>query len=298
MVRGRLCLLSFCFQPQSVQSTLWAGPRATGECPTIPSHLAADMPLSCVSILPSSFPFFSPSLPFPSSHSLALHLLSPFPLSLPPFSTPPHSPSLPPDTMVDQVDTAEEAEEDESEKNEWNYSLDKKDLQFSSAIRDVFASYFVEHFANYENFIITSQQTYDQWQRNREQFQNFDKAAFLSDQPTQYWPFYSAFLESNMFSAFIDGKMTSFWEPSKASHQLVLFDSRVEAYRDKSGIAKPPTTPGHQNISEGWRGGGGGGGGNGGREGGRRGWREGGRGVEEGEGGEGGGEERGGRGGE
>ena len=146
----------------------------------------------------------------------------------------------------------EEGEEGRSEKNEWDYTPDKKDQRFSSDIREVFCAYFVEHFANYDNFIIVPTQTYDQWIRNREQFQNFDKTAFLSDQPTQHWPFYSAFLESNMFSAFIDEKVTSMWHPEKAGQSLLLFDSRVEAYRDKSGLAKPPTTPGlgSRNASE------------------------------------------------
>ena len=47
-----------------------------------------------------------------------------------------------------------------------------------------------------------------------------------------------------MFTAFIDDKVTSTWIPEKATQRLVLFDARVEAYRDKSGLAKPPTTPG------------------------------------------------------
>ena len=159
--------------------------------------------------------------------------------------------------MADLAEGADDADEVDSEKNEWNFSLDKKDVQFSSVVREVFSSYFVEHFVNYENFVIMPQQTYDQWLRNREQFQNFDKAAFLSEQPKQFWPFYSAFLESNMFSAFIDGKLMSFWEPGKASAEMVQFDSKVEAYREESGLAKPPTTPGAFGISEQGREGGG-----------------------------------------
>ena len=87
-------------------------------------------------------------------------------------------------------------------------------------------------------------QTYEQWIKNREQFQNFDKTAFLSDQPNHHWPFYAAFLESSMFTTFIDEKVTSMWHPEKASQQLALFDSRVEAFRDKTGLGKSPTTPG------------------------------------------------------
>lgn len=146
---------------------------------------------------------------------------------------------------------SEDDEDEQPEKNKWDYTPNKKDQQFSTAIREVFSAYFVEHFANYDNFIIVPTQTYDQWIRNREQFQNFDKTAFLSDQPTQYWPFYSAFLESNMFSAFIDEKVTSMWLPEKASQRLLVFDSRVETYLDKTGLAKPPTTPmGSRNSSK------------------------------------------------
>ena len=146
--------------------------------------------------------------------------------------------------LTDLVVADDDEADDRSEKNEWDYNVDKKDQRFSAAVRDVFSSYFVEHFANYDNFIIVPTQTYDQWISNREQFQNFDKTAFLTDQPTQYWPFYSAFLESNMFSSFIDEKVTSMWFPEQAGQCLRLFDARVEAYRDKSGLANPPTTPG------------------------------------------------------
>ena len=153
--------------------------------------------------------------------------------------------------LGDLVVDSEGEEDGQSEKNEWDYCPDKKEHRFSTAVREVFAAYFLEHFANYDNFIIVPSQSYDQWLCNREQFQNFDKTAFLSDQPAKYWPFYSAFLESNMFSAFIDEKVTSMWLPEKASQQLQLFDARVEAYLDKSDMAKLPTTPGTGNTSEG-----------------------------------------------
>ena len=124
----------------------------------------------------------------------------------------------------------------------WDYHLDNKEVAFTNTIRTAFLNYFAEHFTSYEQFVIQPQQSYDQWLRNREQFQNFDKAAFLSDQPPQYWPFYSAFLDSTMFSTFIDSKIVSFWEPQKASQELVLFDSKVEAHRRESNV---PLTPGN-----------------------------------------------------
>ena len=150
---------------------------------------------------------------------------------------------------------------DES-KSEWDCFPEQSEISFATAVREVFASYFVEHFANYENFIIVPQQSYDQWLRNREHFQNFDKTAFLSDQTTSSRPFYSAFLETSMFSLFIDEKIVTFWEPERAGRSLLVFDSRVESYRDKSGLAKPPTMPGSRSESERGR--------EGGREGGAR----------------------------
>lgn len=129
-------------------------------------------------------------------------------------------------------------------KGEHDFFPDPRETSFANAIRDVFASYFVEHFANYENFIIMPKQSYDQWKKNREQFQNFDKMAFLSDQPTNYRAFYSAFVESTLFTQFVDQKIVTIWEPEKADQCLRVFDARVEQYRDKSGLAKLPTTPG------------------------------------------------------
>jgi len=152
--------------------------------------------------------------------------------------------------LEDPDDVAEET------KSEWDCIPEKSEISFKAAIREVFALYFVEHFANYENFIIVPRQSYDQWLRNREQFQNFDKTAFISDQPTNYRPFYSAFLETAMFCSFIDQKIVMFWEPERAGQNLVVFDSRVEVYRDKSGLAKPPTTPGSRSGSESEGGGG------------------------------------------
>ena len=146
--------------------------------------------------------------------------------------------------IEEEEEIEDDGEDSESEKNTWDYSPNRKDQRFSAAVREVFCSYFVQHFANYDTFIVVPTQTYEQWIKNREQFQNFDKTAFLSDQPNHHWPFYAAFLESSMFTAFIDEKVTSMWLPEKASQHLVLFDSRVETYRDKSGLGKSPTTPG------------------------------------------------------
>jgi len=86
--------------------------------------------------------------------------------------------------------------------------------------------------------------------KNRDQFQNFDNSAFISDQPANCREFYSAFVESSMFTSFIDDKLVSCWCPEKTGQKLRLFENRVESYKDKSGLAKPPTTPGSTNHSQ------------------------------------------------
>ena len=144
----------------------------------------------------------------------------------------------------DLEEEGDEASEQTPAKGEHDFLPEPRETSFATAVREVFASYFVEHFANYENFIIMPKQSYDQWKKNREQFQNFDKTAFLSDQPTNYRAFYAAFVESSLFTQFVDQKIVTIWEPEKADHSLRLFDARVEQYRDKSGLAKLPTTPG------------------------------------------------------
>ena len=157
----------------------------------------------------------------------------------------PLSPTLSLDEgAYDLEEEPDEASEHSPVKGEHDFIEDSKETSFATAIREVFASFFVEHFANYENFIIMPKQSYDQWKKNREQFQNFDKTAFLSDQPTNYRGFYVAFVESSLFTQFIDEKIVMMWEPEKDDNTLRLFDARVEQYRDKSGLSKPPTTPG------------------------------------------------------
>ena len=134
--------------------------------------------------------------------------------------------------------------------NEWDYTPDQSETSFATAIREVFADYFVEHFINYEKFIIMPKQNYQQWQKNREQFQNFDKTAYLSDQPLNCREFYSAFLETSIFSLFVDSKIVGVYQPEKCEQQLVRFDSHVEQYREKSGLPKLPITPGYRSTSQ------------------------------------------------
>ena len=121
-----------------------------------------------------------------------------------------------------------------------------KDSEFSEAVRGIFCNYFVEHFVNYEQFIIMPDQSYAQWLRNREQFENFDKTAFLSDQHPTTRTFYSAFLETAMFSLFIDQKLIATWDPPASDRHIVLFDRLIERHRQSKGMMTTPssvTTP-------------------------------------------------------
>lgn len=153
-------------------------------------------------------------------------------------------------TIEVHEDLEEETVDEGREKCEWDFALNVSEMRFTDSVRDVFFGYFVERFTNYENFVIMPSQSYEQWIRNREQFQNFDKTAFLSDQPSSCRPFYAAFLETSMFSAFIDQKISALYNPELAGPALTMFDSRVEAFRDKSGLAKPPTAPSSRSESK------------------------------------------------
>lgn len=132
---------------------------------------------------------------------------------------------------------------------QWDHAPDESALAFASDVRRIFADCFVEHFANYEKFIIMPKQSYQQWQKNREQFQNFDKTAFISDQPLNCQGFYSAFLETAMFTLFVDSKIVALYQPEQCEERLAMFDTQVEKHLDKSGLAKPPTTPGYRTNS-------------------------------------------------
>jgi len=109
---------------------------------------------------------------------------------------------------------------------------------FIKETREVFLQIFVELFRDYEKFTIYPKQNYEQWKRDREQFQNFDRTAYLSDQPEKHLPFLSAFLETQMFRGFIDEKIeASFIQ--KPSSNLVLFDNRIETAITERSIRSP-----------------------------------------------------------
>lgn len=144
---------------------------------------------------------------------------------------------------------AYDLDEEAHQGSEWDHTPNKLEASFAADIRGVFSDYFVEHFANYEKFIIMPKQNFQQWQKNREQFQNFDKTAYLSDQPLNCQAFYSAFLETSIFTIFVDDKIIAVYQPEKSKQNLVVFDSCIESHRDKSGLAKPPSTPGYRTNS-------------------------------------------------
>ncbi|KAM3719479.1 DENN domain-containing protein 5A [Dirofilaria immitis] len=110
-----------------------------------------------------------------------------------------------------------------------------KDMKINNAIREVFINRFAWLLYSYEHFVINAAypdlETYFD---SRESFTNFDKAAFLSDQPNKNLPFLAAFLETQMFTSFIDAKIVSQWET--ADENLQIFDSRIQTLRTKYGL--------------------------------------------------------------
>ncbi|XP_060828926.1 DENN domain-containing protein 5B isoform X3 [Bombus pascuorum] len=106
-------------------------------------------------------------------------------------------------------------------------------LMFNNAIREIFLSRFVQIFSNYEHFVIQPSQDKDEWLNNRDSMHVFDKATFLSDQPTQHLPFLSRFLETQMFASLVDSKVMSTW--SELDFNTRVFDQRISLLRKKVG---------------------------------------------------------------
>jgi hypothetical protein len=109
------------------------------------------------------------------------------------------------------------------------------DQLFCKDLREVFFDYMVELFSDYEDFVIIPQQSYEQWTRDREQFQNFDKTSFLSDQSPSTIPFLSSFIESQMFSYFIDQKIIALWQIPDVHKGIIAFDDHIKAHLEKTG---------------------------------------------------------------
>ena len=106
-----------------------------------------------------------------------------------------------------------------------------EELKFNNAVREIFLNRFVNMFCWYDEFVMQTTQDMDSWISNRETMHNFDKASFLSDQPENYLPFLSPFLETQMFATFIDNKILSQWE--EIDPNLKVFDIRVKTLRDE-----------------------------------------------------------------
>ncbi|XP_012173978.2 DENN domain-containing protein 5A isoform X1 [Bombus terrestris] len=106
-------------------------------------------------------------------------------------------------------------------------------LMFNNAIREIFLNRFVQIFSNYEHFVIQPSQDKDEWLNNRDSMHVFDKATFLSDQPTQHLPFLSRFLETQMFASLVDSKVMSTW--SELDFNTRVFDQRISLLRKKVG---------------------------------------------------------------
>ncbi|XP_054009029.1 DENN domain-containing protein 5B isoform X3 [Hylaeus anthracinus] len=108
-------------------------------------------------------------------------------------------------------------------------------LMFNNAIREIFLNRFVQIFSSYEHFVIQPSQDKDEWLNNRDSMHVFDKATFLSDQPTQHLPFLSRFLETQMFASLVDNKVMSTW--SELDFNIRVFDQRISHLRKKVGEA-------------------------------------------------------------
>uniref|UniRef100_A0A8R1TK21 DENN domain-containing protein 5A n=1 Tax=Onchocerca volvulus TaxID=6282 RepID=A0A8R1TK21_ONCVO len=110
-----------------------------------------------------------------------------------------------------------------------------KDMKINNAVREVFINRFAWLLYSYEHFVINvACPDLETYFASRESVTNFDKAAFLSDQPNKNLPFLAAFLETQMFTSFIDAKIISQWET--ADENLQIFDSRIQILRTKYGL--------------------------------------------------------------
>ena len=111
-------------------------------------------------------------------------------------------------------------------------------LEFNLEIREILVNWFTQVFLDYESFVIHPQDNQDmeQWIQNREQMENFDKAAFLSDQPVPFLPFLAPFIETQMFASFVDTKLIGWW--SEQDPGLAVFDQRISQMKNKLGIVR------------------------------------------------------------
>ena len=124
----------------------------------------------------------------------------------------------------------EEREMDNNHVEEAFKGLGPKDLRqlaFNVEIREILVNWFTQVFLDYGRFVRHPEddQDMEQWLQNREQMENFDKAAFLSDQPASFLPFLAPFIETQMFASFIDLKLIEKW--TELDPKLAVFDQRI-----------------------------------------------------------------------
>ncbi len=109
-------------------------------------------------------------------------------------------------------------------------------IKFAQCVRELFLQKFVEMFASYEKYVIIpslSSEQIDTWWKSREYAGNFDSKMFLIEQPSQFLPFLTHFLPSQMFVSFIDLKIISLIDASKSPDPAVrIFDERIKQYKE------------------------------------------------------------------
>ncbi len=108
--------------------------------------------------------------------------------------------------------------------------------ELNIVIRDIFLNRFTQMLVEYESFVIIPRQDKEQWLSNREHMQNFDKAAFLSDQSTSSLPFMTLFVETQGFATLIDMKILASWEDSNP--RLSFFDKKRDLLKVRLGIIR------------------------------------------------------------
>lgn len=76
-----------------------------------------------------------------------------------------------------------------------------QEMKINNAVREVFINRFAWLLYSYEHFVInTACKDLETYFASRESVANFDKAAFLSDQPSRNLPFLAAFLETQVLN--------------------------------------------------------------------------------------------------
>ena len=152
--------------------------------------------------------------------------------------------------VITSLDDISETLDTPSSKARPRVKLDKHhlDLIYNNSVREIFLHYFLQIFNTFESFVIQPSQDMDQWLTNRDTMQNFDKAAFLGDQPEAHLRFLSAFIESQMFTCFIDNKIISQWE--EPDPNLRLFEMRLRYYKEQHGEQRTTRHPKHSHVRD------------------------------------------------